>query len=125
VVRAPDRESLVQRTRALDRVLLWKHLVIPQWHIQSARVLWWDKFARPDTAHIAKDGVNIDRWWYVPAKAEELAARERANPGLLDAGVEGAGSGDTPGWGTTLLAFAAVALVGWFVFRSALRRRAA
>ncbi|MGH6886498.1 MAG: extracellular solute-binding protein, partial [Geminicoccales bacterium] len=30
VIQAPTRESLVQRTRALDRVLLWGHYVIPQ-----------------------------------------------------------------------------------------------
>ena len=31
--RAPDRASLVAATRALDRVLLWGHYVIPHWHI--------------------------------------------------------------------------------------------
>ncbi|HZF78017.1 MAG TPA: extracellular solute-binding protein, partial [Acetobacteraceae bacterium] len=32
VVSAPDREELVARTRALDRVLLHHNFVIPQWH---------------------------------------------------------------------------------------------
>jgi microcin C transport system substrate-binding protein len=137
---SPDRESLVQRTRALDRVLLWKHLVIPQWHIQTDRVLWWDKFARPDTASIAKDGVSIDRWWYVPAKAQALAARERTDPALTaggasatDGGATGGGAtgggategGGTPGWGTTLLVTAGLAILAFFVFRGALRRRTA
>jgi microcin C transport system substrate-binding protein len=43
VIHAPDRESLVTNTRALDRALLWGHYVIPHWHINyyrfSARVL--------------------------------------------------------------------------------------
>ena len=32
VIQAPDRPSLMARTRALDRVLLWGFYVIPQWH---------------------------------------------------------------------------------------------
>ena len=35
VISAPDRHSLVQRTRALDRVLLWGHYVVPQWYKAS------------------------------------------------------------------------------------------
>ena len=44
VIQAPDRASLVARTRALDRVLLWGHYVIPHWHIRAFRVAYWDKF---------------------------------------------------------------------------------
>jgi microcin C transport system substrate-binding protein len=62
VITAPDRQSLVDRTRALDRVLLWGHYVIPQWHLQSDRVAYWDKFSRP--ARSAKYGLGIiDTWW--------------------------------------------------------------
>ena len=32
VISAPDREQLIHRTRALDRVLLWNHYVIPNWY---------------------------------------------------------------------------------------------
>ena len=35
VIMAPDRQSLVTRTRALDRVLLWGHYVIPSWHLKD------------------------------------------------------------------------------------------
>jgi microcin C transport system substrate-binding protein len=62
VIAAPDRQSLVDHTRALDRVLLWGHYVIPQWHLQSDRVAYWDKFGRP--ARSAKYGLGIiDTWW--------------------------------------------------------------
>ena len=37
VIAAPDRESLVDRVRAFDRVLLWNHFVIPHWHIPYDR----------------------------------------------------------------------------------------
>jgi len=61
VVGAPDREELVARTRALDRVLLWHNYVVPHWHIQTFRVAYWDKFGRDvyfvgDAARTDKDG---------------------------------------------------------------------
>lgn len=47
VINAPDRDELVARTRALDRVLLWGYYVIPQWHINTWRIAYWDKFEKP------------------------------------------------------------------------------
>ena len=48
IIQAPTREDLVTATRALDRVLLWGHYVIPHWHSRTFRVAYWDKFDRPD-----------------------------------------------------------------------------
>ena len=45
--RRPRPRELIARTRALDRVLLWNHYVIPQWHSRTFRVAYWDKFGRP------------------------------------------------------------------------------
>ncbi len=73
LIQAPDRESLVARTRALDRVLLAGNYVIPNWHIQSDRILYWDKFSRP--AIPTKSGVLISRWWYDESKAQALEAK--------------------------------------------------
>lgn len=61
VIAAPDRESLVTRTRALDRVLLWGHYVVPHWHSRVFRVAYWDKFARPKTN--PRYGLALDAWW--------------------------------------------------------------
>jgi microcin C transport system substrate-binding protein len=61
VISAPDRETLVARTRALDRVLLWNHYVIPQWHLGRDRLVWWDKFGMPDKVPAA--GVQLMTWW--------------------------------------------------------------
>ena len=49
VIAAPDRKSLVARTRALDRVLLWGHFLIPNWHIPMHRIVYWNKLDRPET----------------------------------------------------------------------------
>jgi len=74
VIAAPDRQSLVDRTRALDRVLLWGHYVIPQWHITSFRVAYWDTFARPAIA--PKYALGFDTWWVDAAKEAALLARK-------------------------------------------------
>ena len=47
LINASDREELITITKALDRVLLWNYYVIPQWHISSYRVLYWDFFDQP------------------------------------------------------------------------------
>ena len=64
VIAAPDRDALVARTRALDRVLLWNHYVIPHWYLGRDRLVWWDKFGRP--AVTPADGVQLFSWWVRP-----------------------------------------------------------
>jgi microcin C transport system substrate-binding protein len=72
VINAPDRDSLVHRTRALDRVLLWGHYVIPHWHVRSFRVAYWDKFDRP--ALSPQYALGFDTWW---VDAKKAAARQK------------------------------------------------
>jgi microcin C transport system substrate-binding protein len=76
VITAPDRQALVARTRALDRVLLWNHFVIPHWHIQTFRIAWWDKLGRPERN--PRYSLALDSWWVDPARegAVEQARRE-------------------------------------------------
>ncbi len=74
LIAAPDRDSLITATRALDRVLLWGHYVIPHWHIQHYRVAYWNKFGR--SAVTPKYGLGFDGWWIDPALAASLAERE-------------------------------------------------
>ena len=78
VIAAPDRPSLITRTRCLDRVLLWGHYVIPQWHIQAFRVAYWNKFGRPAVA--PKYALGFDTWWVDAALAAALPARGQARP---------------------------------------------
>jgi len=73
VVNAPDRPSLVTRTHALDRALLWGFYVVPNWHISNFRVAYWDKFARPPTN--PPYGLALDTWWYDKARADALGAQ--------------------------------------------------
>ena len=120
VIQAPDRESLVARTRALDRVLLAGHYVIPAWHLSADRLLYWDKFSRPEVT--PKNGTSISYWWYDEAKAaalEERGIREEVVTEGSDASTRGEGGGLT----TRSLVIAGVLLIlAFFGVRAALRR---
>ncbi len=63
------------RTRALDRVLLWSHYVVPHWHIQTFRIAWWDKFGRPERN--PKYTLALDSWWVDPARERALEQARR------------------------------------------------
>lgn len=73
VISAPDRKSLIYRTRALDRVLLWGHYVIPHWHIRSFRVAYWNKFNRPKVT--PRYSLGFDTWWIDPQKEAILQSK--------------------------------------------------
>jgi microcin C transport system substrate-binding protein len=78
LIQAPDRAGLVARTRALDRVLLWGHYVIPHWHIRAFRVVYWDKFGRPTVA--PRFALGFDTWWVDAQKETALARRKGEVP---------------------------------------------
>ena len=73
VIKAPDRKSLVARTRALDRVLLWGHYVIPHFHLQASRLVFWDQFGRPVVTAKYSSGFP-HTWWIDKKKKESLNA---------------------------------------------------
>lgn len=66
LIQAPDREQLVLRTRALDRVLQWNHYVIPQYHINKYRVAYWNKLQMPATH--PKYDLGFNTWWIKPTE---------------------------------------------------------
>ena len=70
VISAPDRESLVARTKALDRVLLHHYLLIPNWHLKVDRLAFWDKFSWPEV--IPRQGTSVSYWWFSPDKTVRL-----------------------------------------------------
>ena len=73
IIFSSSRGELVAASRALDRVLLWNHFVIPNWHINSYRIAYWNRFSRP--AIKPKYGLGFsDTWWVDEAKDETLQA---------------------------------------------------
>ncbi len=76
IIAAPDRESLVMRTRALDRVLQWHQFVIPQFRSGKELVAYWNRFSRPEKA--AKySPIAFDTWWLDEAKDRALQGGEK------------------------------------------------
>ncbi len=75
VIFAKTREQLVAATKALDRVLLWNHYVVPQWTYGKARIARWDRFSRPDP--LPEYGVTAfpTIWWWDEAKASKVGRR--------------------------------------------------
>ena len=75
LIAAPDRAALIAASRALDRVLLWGHYVVPLWHLRSYRVAYWDMFGRPETTALYDHGFP-GNWWVDPARQQAIARGE-------------------------------------------------
>lgn len=73
VVFADDRETLIAATKALDRVLLAKNLVLPSYAAIDERVARWDRFGHPETLPAFSVGFPTV-WWWDEAKAEKIGA---------------------------------------------------
>ena len=74
IISASTRKDLLTSVHALDRVLQWGHYVVPHWHIPYDRLIYWNKFTRPDV--VPMQGTQIGTWWYDEAKAAKLAAAQ-------------------------------------------------
>jgi microcin C transport system substrate-binding protein len=75
IIFAKDRDELVALTRALDRVLLWNHYVVPQWFSPARRIAYWDKFDHPERLPHRAIGFT-DVWWYDADGAQSAQASE-------------------------------------------------
>ncbi len=77
LINAKDRKDLITITKALDRVLLWNYYVIPQWHISSYRVLYWDFFDQPKQK--PKYSLGFDTWWINQNKFSFINSQRSTN----------------------------------------------
>jgi microcin C transport system substrate-binding protein len=73
VIDAPNRQALIHRVRALDRVLQFGFYAIPNWYIDRFRVAYWDRFGRP--ADNPPYGLALDTWWVDAEKAQRIDNR--------------------------------------------------
>jgi microcin C transport system substrate-binding protein len=75
VIYSRDRDDLVAATKALDRVLLWNHYVVPQWTYTKVRTARWDRFGRPaELPRYGQSGFPFV-WWYDADKAARIAKK--------------------------------------------------
>ena len=70
IVFAKDRESLIAACRALDRVLLWNHFLVPQFYSPDIRTARWNRFSRPEV--LADYRFSTDAWWWDEEKAASV-----------------------------------------------------
>lgn len=80
LIQADSRESLISHTRALDRVLLWGYYVVPNWHIKTWRVAYWNRLEHPKVTPLYDIGLYT--WWMKPQAQPQPA-------GPVAPGVEG------------------------------------
>ena len=65
---ADDRDTQLAIVKALDRVLLHNHFVVPSYSLRTSRVARWDRFSHPDTLPEFSSGFPTI-WWWDEAKA--------------------------------------------------------
>jgi microcin C transport system substrate-binding protein len=75
VIFAKSHADLVAATKALDRVLLWNHYVVPQWTYGKQRTARWDRFAHPDPLPQYGASAFPSVWWWDAQKAAKTGGR--------------------------------------------------
>ncbi|MBX7490376.1 extracellular solute-binding protein [Helicobacter turcicus] len=70
IIQAKNHKELVISVRALDRVLLWEHYVIPHFHTKTFRVAFWNFLEHPKITPIYE--VGFETWWVDSKKLEEI-----------------------------------------------------
>jgi microcin C transport system substrate-binding protein len=75
VIFAKSRAELVAATKALDRVLLWNHYVVPQWNYPFQRTARWDRFGHPEPMPYYAGAAFPTIWWWDAEKAAKTGSR--------------------------------------------------
>ena len=70
IISSKNRFDLINATRALDRVLLWGHYVIPHWHLNYDRLIFWSKLKHPEITPL--QGSQFDTWWVNPENSTKI-----------------------------------------------------
>ena len=68
LILADDRETQEAISRALDRVLLHNHYIVPGYTLRQSRIAHWDRFSNPEPLPAFSSGFPTI-WWYDEAKA--------------------------------------------------------
>ncbi|KAF1029308.1 MAG: Oligopeptide-binding protein AppA [Pseudomonas sp.] len=71
LIDSDSRNSLIAHTRALDRVLQFGYYVVPNWHIKTFRVAYWNHLGHPKVSPLYDVGTAT--WWSKPDAAQAPA----------------------------------------------------
>ena len=72
IIAAHSRDDLVAACQALDRVLQWTFYLVPHYHSESDRLVFWNRFGYPEVVPDA--GPSVLTWWIDPDKDAALQA---------------------------------------------------
>ena len=61
-------QEVITTMRALDRVLMFEHYIVPNWHIGIHRIAHWNRFSRAKDALPYKLGT--ENWWLNSSKTD-------------------------------------------------------
>jgi microcin C transport system substrate-binding protein len=86
LINADSRASLLVHTKALDRALLWGFYVVPNWHIKTWRIAYWDHIAHPGAQALSDIGTSS--WWSKPDARPALPVQQTQDPGSVPASTE-------------------------------------
>ena len=69
---APNPGRFMAALQSLDRVLLWNYYQIPLDAREDTRIVYWDKFGRPELPDEMYDAPFPDGWWFDEDKAARI-----------------------------------------------------
>ncbi|EIK96312.1 extracellular solute-binding protein [Pseudomonas sp. M47T1] len=70
LINADTRKSLITHAHALDRVLLANYFLVPNWHIKTWRVAYWNHLGHPAVS--PRYDVGTLTWWAKPDVAPAI-----------------------------------------------------
>lgn len=77
LIKTDSREGLINHARALDRVLLAGHYVVPNWYINTWRLAYWNSIERPAVTPLYDFALMT---WWSTAAAEAQAGQTSLTP---------------------------------------------
>jgi len=85
IINTPSRKDLIIRCRALDRVLQWNFLSVPNYYLAAYRIAYWDKFSQPAKRPDPLYSPGTGSWWIDPQKSNTIEASKAAESAGTDA----------------------------------------
>ncbi|WP_395607085.1 extracellular solute-binding protein [Pseudomonas sp. B22129] len=82
LVKANTQAQMLTYAHALDRVLQWNYLWIPNYYPPGTSAAWWNRFGRP--AIEAKNDEALETWWEIsptPLTNEQMSAELKKRGG--------------------------------------------
>jgi microcin C transport system substrate-binding protein len=78
LISAQTRADLVAHVHDLDRVLQYGYYLIPQYHLGTYWIAYWDKFRRPQVA--PKYAPGLETWWVDQTAEQTIETKKSETP---------------------------------------------